>query len=103
MTSVRNLLRRGTLLPSSPNQTLLSFNNSLNLSSVTLQHLPEGGTIILPDGATISYTFFSTLGPTLKSPEVHTPLGSLSGFEYLLLASEVLCNPLHLHSVMFYA
>lgn len=103
LTSDKNLFILGTLFPYSPNQILLSAINSSNLSFVNLQQYPSGGNTFLPLGVVISYTFSSIIGPTDKSPDVHGPLISLSGFLYLEAPSSPLSNPLQTKLFIFLA
>ena len=102
-TSDKKRLIEGTFFPSAPNQILLSLTYSSNFSLLSLQQYPLGGITFLPPGVVISYTFSGTTGPTDKSLDFHTPLGSLSRFEYLPFISSFLGRPLHSAASLFLA
>jgi hypothetical protein len=100
-TSERYLLMLGLASRLGPHQILLSFSSSLNLSSLILQNLPGGGLKSLPVGPLMTnkpleYGLFAN-----GSPGIQSPLGSLSGFEYIEFAFSVRGNLVGTHSGFF--
>src|SRR5271157_255127 len=89
LTSDKNRLIRGTLLPHFPNQIRLSATYSLKRSLVKRQQYPLGGYVSLPEGVMMGYTLLGIIGPTERLPDCHGPRGSLSGFLYLASAESV--------------
>src|SRR5665213_7842 len=103
--SERKHFNRGTLPPSSPNQIRPSAFNSSNRFSVYIQHRPEGGSILRPDGVVIVKNCSRRLpGPAcaLIDTDCQGPLGSSSGFENLSSLSSVRPNrPRHCSNKYF--
>jgi hypothetical protein len=81
-TSVKNLLKRGTLSPLAPNQILFSEINSSIRFSEKRQLVPAGGITSLPEGVIIGYISLGFGVFAWQGPEAQTPRGSLSGFVY---------------------
>ena len=92
-TSFKKSFIAGEPVPFMPNIIRPSLYIAQNTSSSILQWLPLGGDIKRPVGVFIVYIRPSCLSPLAKiGPNLHGPLGSLSGFLYFSLLFKSLGN-----------